>query len=473
MLSLPNNLKITKHDVQKALARCDFWEYLKIKDTDFYTEDRPHLKELAELLQDFYSDNLLKENGEPYDLLSISIPPRMGKSYTLTNFCQWVLGIDSKEKIATVSYNENMAGDFSRFVRDGIKEQKFSEEFLVYSDIFPNTKIKHGDASAYKWALDGTFFSYIGCGMAGSLTGKGFGLGVIDDPVKNAEEAFNELVLEKHYNFYKNTFFSRIEDGGKIIINHTRWASNDMLGCVIRDNKDDIYVYVRRMEEDGVMLCEALCSRKKWDQIKKTIDPNILSANYDQEPIDAEGRMYKGFGTYKPDEIPSTPTESYVDTADTGADFLCSIAYKVKDMQAYVTDVIYTNEPMETTEPLTAQQCVDFEVKKAVIESNNGGRGFARNVERILKDKHNTNATSIDWFHQGENKNARIFAQSHWCCQNIIFPEGWARKWPAFFKAISTYQKEGKNAHDDAPDTLTGVAESIVKPKVTTTSYEF
>jgi predicted phage terminase large subunit-like protein len=473
MQSLPINLKITKQAVLKALARIDFWQYLKIKDPDFYTDERIHLKELSELLQDFYTDKLIKEDGEPYDMLSISIPPRMGKSYTLTNFCQWVLGIDPKEKIATVSYNENMAGDFSRFVRDGIKEEKFSPEFLVYSDVFPDTKIKHGDGSAYKWALDGTFFSYIGCGMNGSLTGKGFGLGIIDDPVKNAEEAFNELTLDKHYNFYKNTFFSRIEDGGKIIINHTRWASNDMLGCVIRDNKDEIYVYIRKMEVDSIMLCESLCSRKKWEQIKRTIDTNIVSANYDQEPIDAEGRMYKGFGTYTLDEIPTENTLSYVDTADTGADFLCSIAYKVKDMQAYVVDIIYTNEPMEVTEPLTAQQCIDHDIKIAMVESNNGGRGFARNVERILKDKHNSNSTSVEWFHQGKNKDARIFAQSHWCTKNIFFPVGWARKWPEFYKALNSYQKEGKNKHDDAPDTLTGVAESIVKPQVETWSQDF
>jgi predicted phage terminase large subunit-like protein len=449
-MNFENSIDI--REVEKALARKSFWHYLKLIDPEFYKDSRPHLKELAQTLQDFLEDKLIRADGKPYDMLILSLPPRVGKSYTLTNLCQWDLGIRKKDKIATVSYNEGMAGEFSRFVRDGIRQEKAEVDEVVYSDIFPKSKIKVGDGSAYKWALEGNYFSYIGCGINGSLTGKGFNIGIIDDPIKNAEEANNANVKEKHYTFYKNTFRSRIEEGGKQIINHTRWATDDLAGCLLRDiGEDKIYQYVRAMEEDGEMLCEEIMSRETWEEIKQIIDPNIISANYMQIPIDIEGRLYSKFMNY--DDLPKGGlVKNYTDTADTGADYLCSITYLEYKNQAYILDVFYSNEPMEITEPATAQMLRDNHVKIARIESNNGGRSFARNVQRILRDRFQTTETVISWFHQSKNKQARIFSNSFWVQENVFWPYNWHNKWPEFYRDISSYIKDGKNAHDDAPD---------------------
>lgn len=458
---MPEASDIDLVDVQCELARRELWEYLKLRDPEFYKESRTHLKELANLLQNFREGKLLKDNGDPYQILILSLPPRVGKSYTLTNFCQWDLGNYPTDKIATVSYNEGMAGEFSRFVRDGIKQEKASPEEIVYSDIFPNVHIKQGDASAYKWALEGRYFSYIGCGMNGSLTGKGFNIGIIDDPIKNAQEAYNERVKQSHYSFYKNTYRSRIEEGGLQIINHTRWATDDLAGMVLNDFGDDVYVYCRQMEEDGVMLCPELMSRKTWEDVQRVIDPDIISANYKQEPIDVKGRLYNTFLTY--DSLPDGGViKNYTDTADTGSDWLCSICYLEYKNQVYILDVYYSKAPMEVTEPATAEMLIKNNVNHARIESNNGGRGFARNIIRLMKDKYNSNRTVVNWFHQSKNKQARIFSNSFWVQQNIFWPENWRHKWPDFHRDITRYVKEGKNDHDDAPDCLTGVAESVI-----------
>lgn len=136
---------------------------------------------------------------------------------------------------------------------------------------------------------------------------------------------------------------------------------------------------------------------------------DIAEANYQQNPIDIKGRMYTSFKTYK--EMPQfKQIRNYTDTADEGKDYLCSINYGVTfDNEAYVLDVIYTQEPMEVTEPLTAKLLFDGNVNIARIESNNGGRGFARSVKRILQDELKSNKTVIKWFTQHNNKNARIF----------------------------------------------------------------
>jgi predicted phage terminase large subunit-like protein len=455
----------TLTEIKCELGRRSFWNYLKLSDAEFFTEDKEHLKELAQVLQNFYERKLLNDEGKSFRVLILNLPPRTGKSYTLTRFCQWVLGVNNKEQIATVSYNIGMAGEFSRFVRDGIIEMPTFENQIVYNDIFPNSVMKDGDASAYKWALESNFFSYIGTGFNGTLTGKGFSLGIIDDPIKSAEEAYNERVLEGHYNFYKNTFRSRIESGGLQIINHTRWSTQDLAGRVQADQKGRVYVHKRQMENDeGELLCPSMVNREDWEDLKSTIDPDIINANYQQTPLDIEGGLYNHFNTYE--QTPKfTEIRAYCDTADTGADFLCSIAYGVYENKAYVLDVIYDNRAMEFTEPITAKQLNDYKVNMVNIESNNGGRGFARNIQSKLKS-YLGNRTVVKWFHQSKNKEARIFSNSYSCQERILFPIDWARRWPAFYKAIMTHSKEGKNKHDDAADTLTGVEESFMNRSV-------
>ena len=116
---------------------------------------------------------------------------------------------------------------------------------------------------------------------------------------------------------------------------------------------------------------------------------------------------------------------------------------------------------MEKTEPATAGMLLKDAVNVSDIESNNGGRGFARNVERILHQELGSNHTVIRWFSQTKNKQARIYSNSAWVMQHIYFPEDWRNRWPEYYDAMIKYQREGKNRHDDAPDATTGVAEKI------------
>ena len=114
---------------------------------------------------------------------------------------------------------------------------------------------------------------------------------------------------------------------------------------------------------------------------------------------------------------------------------------------------------MEVTEPAQAKMMTKDNVGYAKIESNNGGRGYARNVDRELKLLENRH-TKVDWFHNGENKLARILSNATGVMNNVFMPENWATRFPEFYMALTKYQREGKNEHDDAPDCLTGVYEN-------------
>ena len=135
------------------------------------------------------------------------------------------------------------------------------------------------------------------------------------------------------------------------------------------------------------------------------------------------------------------------------------ICYGMYEGAYYILDIYYTKDSMEITEPETARMLTRNNVGCAIIESNNGGRGFARNVERECKELGNRH-TNIKWFHQSKNKIARILSNSTSVMNNLYFPVNWEDRWPEFAKDIKKYQKEGKNEHDDGPDSLTGVYEN-------------
>lgn len=381
---------------------------------------------------------------------------------------EWVLGNDQTQKIMTGSYNETLSTMFSKNVRNDIQEEKADENRTVFSDIFPGVSIKHGDGAMNLWSLEGGYNNYLATSPTGTATGFGATLLIIDDLIKNAEEANNELTKEKHWNWFTDTMLSRLEEDGKIIIIMTRWASDDLAGRALEHFREAgakiRHISMKALQDDGTMLCPEVLSRKSYEAKIKAMGADIASANYQQEPIDLKGRLYTSFKTYSGELPQFKEIRNYTDTADTGGDYLCSINYGVTFAnEAYVLDVLYTKEPMEVTEPATARMLLEGAVNLARIESNNGGRGFARNVRRILEQELGSNYTTIKWFTQTQNKQARIYSNSSWVMQHIYFPEDWKNRWPEYHNAMIKYQREGQNKHDDAPDATTGIAENCAK----------
>lgn len=446
-------MKIPSEIIYQAkleLARRDFWEYCKLTAPDFYKESRPFLKDMCYQLQNFY------ESDEK--VLVINLPPRHGKSRTATQFVKWLFGQSIHNKVMTGSYNETLSMTFAKQVRDTILEEK-TQGILAYSDIFPDTKVKRGESSANKWALQGSEqTNYLATSPGGTATGFGCNIMVIDDLIKNSEEAFNENMLSKQISWFTDTMLSRTENGFKLIIIMTRWAKRDLAGYIL-DNYKCRHINYKAVQEDGSMLCDEILNKEDYLFKTKSMSKEIVEANYQQEPIDVKGRLYTQFKTYK--ELPDNYKYilNYTDTADTGDDYLCSINYMVVGDDYYIMDIICTKEPMEITEPMVAKMLTKDKVGCAIIESNNGGRSFARNVKSECK-KLNNSHTNIQWFHQSANKQARIFSNSASVMAHVFYPHNWIDKFPEFADMMIRYQKEGKNAHDDCPDAITGVYEN-------------
>ena len=120
----------------------------------------------------------------------------------------------------------------------------------------------------------------------------------------------------------------------------------------------------------------------------------------------------------------------------------------------YLTDVVYTQAPMEISERLVAAMLTKNDTRIAYVESNNGGRGFARALQRQLP------RTKVEWFHQSGNKEARILSHSATVLHNLRFPRLWRQRWPELYNHLTTYRRQFRaNRWHDAADVVTGIVE--------------
>ena len=462
------NNRDTVRERNLAKGRKDLRSFCNLRKPDFYKPEREYQDVLCNTLQAAYEKKLVNEKtGKPIKYLIINLPPGFGKSYTLANFVNWCYGQNIKNKVITVSYNNIIAPEFARTTRDMVAEEPDPEDEESYTtrDFFPQVQLKYGDSSVMKWSLEGSYTSYLATSFDGTVTGMRGNIIIIDDPIKNDKEAVNDAVKEGHFNYLKNTLSSRTLPGALFIIVLTRWATDDLAGRILGKWPDKCYVMeLTALDVDGPegkSTCEDLFPTEDLQDKRTTLDPHIWGANYMQKPVDLEGGLYGEFKTYDavdPDKFERVL--NYTDTADEGSDFLGSISGGTIGRYFYVTDIYYTDKPMEVTEPETARRLQLNGVRECLIESNNGGRGFARNVIRHLKSL-KCFKCSVTWFHQSKNKKTRIITNASNVMDQIIMPYDWKERWPEAAEHIRKYQRKGKNDHDDIEDCLTGIVEVI------------
>lgn len=419
--------------------------------------------------------------------LIASAPPQHGKSEgSSRRLPSFIAGIRPDEKIALVSYAATKAQKFGREIMGIMREQ-------TYVDIFPNVEYPERGYTGVKANTnenresinsDGSM-KFVGVG--GPLTGDPVDILILDDLYKDWQEANSPLIQQKVWDWYVSVADSRLHNDSQQLIVFTRWSEEDLIakleskGLVVEWNgEEDIDNLVERLRPDqflkinfqalkegeptafdprepGEALWPEKHSKQKLESTRAK-DPDKFDCLYQGSPVNKEGLMYGTFKTYS--QLPQTKIrKNYTDTADTGQDYLCSINYDLPlspaDEHIYITDVLYTQKPMEVTEPLTIALLNNNKVNQAKIESNNGGRGFARVVEKGAK------GTDVTWFHQSKNKEARIYSQSATVNKTLVFPDDWHIRWPEFYKHVTKYKTVfSANKFDDAPDTMTGIIET-------------
>lgn len=287
---------------------------------------------------------------------------------------------------------------------------------------------------------------------------------LIDDIVKNAYEAFNESILEGHFEWFTDTLYSRLEGKRKLLLFMTRWATKDLAGRLIElytDQGRKFKVITKKACDDGVMLNDSILNYEQYLLLADTIGEDIVDANYNNAPVDLKGKLYGEFITYT-DPPQFSQIQSMCDPADEGSDYLCNIIYGIVhgSDKAYILDVYYTKDNLDKTEKEIPKRLKAYDVNFMIIENNFGGNAFKKIIQNELI-KIGGDSVRIMTFTQTLNKVARILSNSTNVQRQIYMPEGWKKLFPQFYKDVTDYQKEGKNKHDDGPDTLTMIVERV------------
>lgn len=459
--------------------------------SSYITADH-HLK-IIKALQDVVDGKITR--------LIINIAPRYGKTQLVVkSFISWCFALNPKCRFLHLSYSDMLVYDNSENIRDIMTLD-------LYKDLFPRSALASEKGSAKRWKtkaggelyavstqgqvtgfgsgrmdseleqMDGgnDIFSFDDhtnevLQMIGATTNIFQGAIMIDDPIK-PEDATSDLVRERINQRFENTIRNRVNSRKTpIIIIMQRLHEHDLCGY-LQEVEPETWtvlslpvIQVNPETSEEYALWPMKHSLQELYKLRE-INPVVFETQYMQNPMPTEGLMYHEFKTYSVQELPSGNAAQqrwcYVDTADTGSDYLCAICFINTPETVYVTDILYTQDPMEKTEVLLAKMLTENSTNECLIESNNGGRQFARNVKTKVRVNMRNFKTVIHTFTQTKNKAARIYSNSALVNSDVAFPENWDKKWRDFYNAITTYRKDNKrkSVHDDAPDALTGVIE--------------
>jgi len=248
-------------------------------------------KDICQRLEKFSQDVVDKKSPR----LMLFMPPRHGKS-TLASvaFPAWHLGRNPEHEFISCSYSGSLAMGFSRKVRNLLREPSYKSAF--------KTRLDPDSQSAEAWLTTGGG-GFVAAGVGGGITGKGAHILVIDDPVKNREDAESQNNREANWDWYTSTAYTRLAPGGGVLVILTRWHDDDLAGRLLKmatEGGDDWEVvrYPAIAEEDekyrkvGEPLHLDRYDAASLNRIRKAVGPRDWSALYQQNPVADEGDYF-------------------------------------------------------------------------------------------------------------------------------------------------------------------------------------
>jgi len=241
------------------------------------------------------NQNLMDVVNGKIERLAVFMPPRHGKSELCSKyFPAWYLGTHPEDRIILSSYEADFAASWGQKVRDIFKE---------YKDLY-GVIVNDRSAARNRWDIAGHRGGMATAGVGGPITGKGAEILIIDDPVKNAEQANSPTYREKAKDWYRSTAFTRLTPTGKVILIQTRWHEDDLGGWLIDDAPDDWTVLSlpgistpdipdALDRSPGEALWPELWTREKLLERKRVLGEYWFSAMYQQVPQPPEGGILK------------------------------------------------------------------------------------------------------------------------------------------------------------------------------------
>ena len=222
---------ISKREAKEEKARRALYNNFTLYKRYIFRRYRhaPHLELLDTALEEVV--RYVESGGqEGIGRLIVEEPPRHGKTLTVSRlFPTWALGRNPEHRAMLISYGHTLANKNSRMARNILKSP-------WYQTIFPGVELASDSASSDAWDIKGYEGGCDALGITGGATGKGAHYLVIDDPLKNRQEAESIVYRERTWDAYTNDLYTRLEPGGAIILTATRWHKDDPTGRVCKNN---------------------------------------------------------------------------------------------------------------------------------------------------------------------------------------------------------------------------------------------
>ncbi len=239
-------------EVERRRCRRDYGEYVRVANDGFYMT---HMhRYVCDCIQAFIE----AKTDKALDILLLSIPPRSGKSYTITETLpSWFLGKNPTGNVIICGYEGTFAEGFSRRNRD--KFNRYAKDVFRVEE---NPNIQ--GVAQWETAAGGRCRA---AGLKGGITGFGAELFIIDDPIKNQEMAESETVLSKIHDEMGPSVQSRIHPGGKLIVIQTRWVENDVIGYIQSNWSDYIWADIN-------LPCE--CEDETTDPLHRRLGDSLM-----------------------------------------------------------------------------------------------------------------------------------------------------------------------------------------------------
>ena len=239
------------------------------------------------------------ERGEIRKLM-IFVPPRHGKSEIASiNFPAWFFGRNPKKSIIAASYNSDLAVGFGRKARNIVDSSEFK-------NLFPGVMLAEDSKAAGQWNIsykkDGAWQAggeYTAVGIGGGTTGRGADIFIIDDPVKDKQEAESSVIQERNIGWFRSVATTRLTPGGAMVVIQTRWHDMDLAGMILADEDDwEVISLPAIAEQDeehrakGDPLWGDQYSLEELEAKKKSVGTEVWASLYQQSPISEDSQVF-------------------------------------------------------------------------------------------------------------------------------------------------------------------------------------
>lgn len=481
MKNIPASDKLKALDILKrsyiSVAPRSFHHYLIALEWNREPKNRfyqPRMRILKETVTD-----LTKLANKEYEMLSISMPPGTGKSTLGIFYLSWLIGRDPMKCNLASGYSDKLTKSFFLGVL-GIA----TDDEYTFHEIFPKCELTNQNSKDtwIDFRDDGSDaprrFPAITCrSISGSLTGATRCEGILycDDLVSGIEEAMSLDRMDKLWEKYGLDLKSRKKDGCVELHIATRWTIHDPIGRLQKqwsNNPKAKFIELPALDDKGESNFEydfgVGFSTKYFMEAKATLDDISFMCLYQQQPVERDGLL---FGVnelkYYHDLPPGTPDAviAFCDVAFGGRDSLSyPIAYQYGD-ELFIEKVVFTKGDYKVTQPLVVGETINHNVQISLFEANNGGDFYSREVaEQVKALGHKCNIRS----ERASNKQSKLvrIIQHAPAIKEFYFKDSSLQDdmYRAFMKEVTTFTQLGENKHDDAPDSLAGLANMIIRP---------